>query len=274
MIALVLAACGGGGDVPPPADSAAVTRAPDTAPAPPEPAYAWYGIYSYDARRPTFRPCFHALPFPLSGHDSLLAFLQAKIDFQAARPVLRVVIEAAGDTARPDPYGPPVFTITAVGMTHTPQPGECVPAGPAPAPALREAALRRAMAAAGITGGAPRIAAVYLDGDDRADAIVLLTSGPTCGPAGCDLAAFRAQGDTAYALVSRTRNVKPPVAVREARSDGLRILLVGVGQGGGFPDRDARLLHRAGRGYPLDARVEPPAVQDPNALVLIPPPRP
>jgi hypothetical protein len=273
-VALVLAACGGGGDVPPPSDSAAVVRAPDSAVVLPEPAYTWYGVYTYDPRRPTFRPCDHALPFALRGSDSLLAFLQARIDFQAERPVLRVIVAAAGDTSQPDPYGPPVFTVTGVGTTHTPQPGECAPAGPAPAPPVREAALRRAMTAAGITGGAPRVASAYLDGDDRADAIVLLTSGPTCTPAGCDLAVFRAVADSGYALVSRTQHVKAPVAVREARSDGLRILLVGVGQGGGFPDRDARLMHRAGRGYPRDARVEPPAVQDPFALVLVPPPRP
>lgn len=269
-IALVLAACGGGGDVPPPSDSAAVARAPDSVAVLPEPAYTWYGIYNYDPRRPTFRPCEHALPFPLRGDDSLLAFLRAKIDFQAARPVLRVVIQAAGDTARPDPYGPPVFTVTGVGDAHTPQPGECVPSGPAPAAAVRERALRRAMAAAGVAG-ATRIAPVYLDGDERADAVVLATSGPTCDPAGCDLWVFRATADSGYAPVSRTRHVKPPVLVREARNDGMRVLLVGVGQGGGFPDRDARLVHRAGRGYPLDAQVEPPAVQDPAALVLLGP---
>jgi hypothetical protein len=268
-VALVLAACGGRGEVPPPADSAAVAPASGASVEPP-PLFTWYGIYSFDAQRPTFRPCQHALPFPLRGSDSLMASLSAMIDFRAVRPVLRVVIEAAGDTTRPDPYGPPVFTITAVGSSHTPQQGECVPIGPAPAPPVREAALRRAMDAAGIAG-ATRVASAYLDGDDRADALVLLTSGPTCTPAGCDLAVFRATPDGGYAFVSRTHNVKPPVMVREARNDGLRMLVVGVGQGGGFPDRDARLANRAGRGYPFDARLEPPGIRDPNALQLIAP---
>jgi hypothetical protein len=242
----------------------------DSVSALPAPELTWVGIYNFDARRPTFRPCEYALAFPLQGSDSLLAFLSAKIDFQAPRPILRVTIQAAGDTARPDPYGPPVFTITGVGETHAPQQGECVAFRPAEAPPVRETALRQAMSAAGVQGGAPRIASAYLDGDDKADAVVLLTSGASCSPAGCDLFVFRGT-ETGYVLVSRTRHVKPPVMVREARNDGLRMLVVGVGQGGPFRDRDARLLNRAGRGYPTDAMVEPPGMRDPNALVVIGP---
>jgi len=270
-IALVLAACGGGGDVPPAGEAAVAARDGDTVEATPKPAYAWFGIYNYDQRQPTFRPCGYAIALPLRAGDSLRAFLAAKIDFQAARPVLRVAIEAAGDTSRPDRYGPPVFTLTAVGSSHTPQQGECAPQGPAPAPLVREAALRSAMAAAGVAGGAPMIASAYLDGDDRGDALVLLTSGPSCNPAGCDLWVFRGTPDGTYVPVGRTQHVKPPVMVREARSDGMRMLVVGVGQGGGFRDRDARLTYRAGRGYPIDAMVEPPGIQDPNALLLIKP---
>jgi len=275
-VALVLIACGDGVRHRPVRGGGASASVSVPGEADPErsssaSAYPWYGIYNYDQRQPTFRPCGYGLALTLHGNDSLLALLAAKIDFQAARPVLRVMIEAAGDTARPDPQAPPVFTITGVGQSHTPQAGECAPQGPTLAPPLREAALRTAMAAAGIAGGSPRTASAYIDGDDRADAVVLLTSGPTCNPAGCDLWVFRGTPDGTYVPVSRTQHVKPPVSVREARNDGSRMLLVGVGQGGGFRDRDARLAFRSGRGYPIDAMVEPPAFRDPNALLLIAP---
>jgi hypothetical protein len=247
----------------PPSDSTATAKiAPD---------YRWAGIYNYDRQRPTFRPCDFALAFPLRGSDSLLGVLEAKIDFQAPRPILRVFINAAGDTTRPDPHGPPRFTITGVGETHTPRQGECTPLAPPPAPPLDERALRAALTGAGVRGGDPRTAPAYLDGDDRTDAVVLLTGGATCSPAGCDLLALRGT-DSGFALMSRTRHVRAPVLVREARNDGVRMLVAAVGRGGGFPGRDVRLLFRRGRGYPEDAMVEPPGVLDPNALLLIGPP--
>jgi hypothetical protein len=229
----------------------------------------WIGIYQWDRRHPTFRPCDFALPLPLRGSDSLLAFLAAKVDFQSPKPTTRLLMETAGDTASADSTTLPVFTITALYDSRPPNPGECVAARGVAAPSLDTTALDAALRRIGPDalrdehlGGS-----AYLNADERPDALVLYTGGATCERAGCDLLVFAADSG-GYRLVSRTHSVVPPVLVREARSEGWRQLVVGTGVGGAFKGTGAQLRFRRGR-YPEDAGLEPPGVDDPNALVLV-----
>ena len=229
----------------------------------------WIGIYQWDRRHPTFRPCDFALPLALHASDSLLRFLEAKVDFQSPRPQTRLLVEAAGDTARADTVSLPAFTMNALFDSRPPNPGECVAPKGVAAPGLDTSALDAALRHLGRPAVAdPHYgASAYLNADDQPDAIVLYTGGATCGAAGCDLLTF-ARDSSGYRFVSRTHSVMPPVLVREARSEGWRQMVVGTGVGGAFKGTGAQLRYRRGR-YPEDAALEPPGVDDPDALVVI-----
>ena len=229
----------------------------------------WIGIYQWDRRHPTFRPCDFALPMALHGTDSLLRFLSAKVDFQSPRPQIRLLVEISGDTASADSASLPVFTVSALFDSRPPNPGECATPKGVAAPGLDTAALDAALRRISRSAAAdPHYgASAYLNADEQPDAVVLYTEGSTCGAAGCDLLAFQ-RDSSGYRFVSRTRSVVPPVLVREARSEGWRMMVVGTGVGGAFKGTGAQLRFRRGS-YPGDAALEPPGVDDPNALVII-----
>ena len=205
----------------------------------------------------------------LHGPYSLVAFMEAKVDFQSPRPQTRLLMELAGDTASADTASLPVFTVIALYDSRAPNPGECAPSRGVAAPgldtALLDAALRRI--GPGAAGEAHFGGSAYLNADERPDALVLYTGGSTCGRAGCDLLVF-ARDSSEYRFVSRTHSVVPPLLVREARAEGWRELVVGTGVGGAFKGTGARLRFRRGI-YPEDAAVEPPGVDDPDALIVI-----
>src|SRR6266849_6556181 len=90
-----------------------------------------------------------------------------------------------------------------------------------------------------------RYALTDLDGDGRADAIVLLLGGYWCGSGGCDMLVFRATKD-GFTLVSGSTITNEPIRVSPEKSHGWRTLIV-FAQGKGDV-----LMRFDGTRYPLN----------------------
>lgn len=123
---------------------------------------------------------------------------------------------------------------------------------------LDETAVRRAIANYTVNKererSSYRLAGADLNGDGRAEALVLFEGKDWCAATGCSLAIFSA-GDRGYRVAFRIVRVKAPVVVAEASSNGWRHLVVTTG-GGPAPVR--RVLLRFGdQGYPRNALLEP-----------------
>jgi hypothetical protein len=70
-----------------------------------------------------------------------------------------------------------------------------------------------------------RYALTDLDGDGRADAIVLLLGGNWCGSGGCNMLVFRAAAN-GFTLVSASTITNEPIRVSSEKSHGWRTLIV------------------------------------------------
>lgn len=97
-------------------------------------------------------------------------------------------------------------------------------------------------------------AAADLNGDGRAEAIVMFTGKDWCQKTGCSLVVFQ-QDQTGFKPVSHITSARPPVSVGVDANYGWRDLIVKTG-GGGAPIRDARLAF-TGKGYMANALLQP-----------------
>jgi hypothetical protein len=113
-------------------------------------------------------------------------------------------------------------------------------------------------------------AAVDLNGDGRAEAVVYLESRGFCGTGGCGFEVFERSGGE-WRIVAQTSIGWPPVRVLESRSHGWRDLAVIVAGGGINPGYEA-LLPFDGRSYPDNPSMPParPLRPPPPGQVLIP----
>lgn len=97
-----------------------------------------------------------------------------------------------------------------------------------------------------------RYALTDLDGDGRADAIVLLLGGNWCGSGGCNMLVFRAAVD-GFTLVSASTITNEPIRVSPEKSHGWRTLIV-LAKGKGDV-----LMPFDGRRYPFNPSLQPKA---------------
>jgi hypothetical protein len=97
-----------------------------------------------------------------------------------------------------------------------------------------------------------RYALTDLDGDGRADALVLLLGGNWCGSGGCNMLVFRAAAN-GFTLVSVSTITNEPIRVSPEKSHGWRTLIV-------FSKGKGDVLMRFnGTRYPLNPSVQPKA---------------
>ena len=97
-----------------------------------------------------------------------------------------------------------------------------------------------------------RYALTDLDGDGRADAIVLLLGGNWCGSGGCNMLVFRPEKDR-FTLVSASTITNEPIRVSPERAHGWRTLIV-------FSNGTGDVLMRFnGTRYPLNPSIQPKA---------------
>jgi hypothetical protein len=100
-----------------------------------------------------------------------------------------------------------------------------------------------------------------LNGDGRAEALVLMTGQDWCSPQGCTLVVFQPDG-AGFRPVSQTIGVKAPVAAGSGSNTGWRDLIVRTGA-----NKTVRLQY-AGGIYPVNAETQAEASAD-QAEVLI-----
>ena len=98
-----------------------------------------------------------------------------------------------------------------------------------------------------------------LNGDGVPEAIVLFSGQDWCVKTGCSLVVFQ-QGQAGYRPVSHITRVRPPILVGPDSSFGWRDLIVDTG-GGAAPLRTVRLAF-SGKGYPINALLQPEPLQD------------
>ena len=97
-----------------------------------------------------------------------------------------------------------------------------------------------------------RYALADLDGDGRADAIVLLLGGDWCGSGGCNMLVFRAAAN-GFTLVSASTITKQPIRVSPEKSHGWKTLIVFA------KGRGDVLMRFNGTRYPLNPSAQPKA---------------
>src|SRR3989442_9054464 len=107
-----------------------------------------------------------------------------------------------------------------------------------------------------------RYALTDLDGDGRADAIVLLLGGNWCGSGGCNMLVFRAAAN-GFTLVSASTITNEPIRVSPEKSHGWRTLIV-------FAKGKGDVLMRFdGRRYPLNPSAQPKATAAQVSAALV-----
>ncbi|MCB1550037.1 MAG: hypothetical protein KDJ41_19725 [Hyphomicrobiaceae bacterium] len=131
--------------------------------------------------------------------------------------------------------------------------------GPVRVKPLRQEALQEAIQAYRKTHrlgqGSSLQAGADLDGDGKAEAVVLLEGGRACGGGGCRLIVF-ALREGVYKPMAAVRNVRLPVVMRaKASAGGWHDLVVGSGRIDGSSVR--RRLSYGPRGYPGNAAAAP-----------------
>ena len=97
-----------------------------------------------------------------------------------------------------------------------------------------------------------RYALTDLDGDGRADAIVLLLGGAWCGSGGCNMLIFRGTND-GFTFVSGSTITNEPIRVSPEKMQGWRTLIV-LSKGKGDV-----LMRFNGTRYPLNPSTQPKA---------------
>lgn len=230
----------------------------------------WRGIYERDAGHYTFRAC-NAIPvWQVMTSDSLLGLLDATVDWHAARPSTRIFAQLRGDTLPPTSRADSVSTFRVIGVdsTRAPQGGECSPRRPEqppPAdPVKLNAAVRAALGAdsVAVSAGSMRSASIWLNGDWRPDALVLVRGDRFCTTRGCTLLVLGGTADGGYELKSRVTEVQAPVVLRPENYLGWRELHVRW-NGGAFGEKTA-ILRWNGRNYPTLASTQPQLRTAPN----------
>ena len=98
-----------------------------------------------------------------------------------------------------------------------------------------------------------------LNGDGRPEAIVLFSGQDWCVKTGCSLVIFQ-EGQEGYRPVSHITRVRPAILVGPDSNFGWRDLIVKTG-GGAAPVRTVRLAF-TGKGYPINALLQPEPVED------------
>lgn len=104
--------------------------------------------------------------------------------------------------------------------------------------------------------GPYQLAGADLNGNGKAEAVVLFGGEDWCARTGCSMAVF-VVGEFGYRPSFRTVRVRGPVRVADISSNGWRDLIVSTG-GGGAPIRRVRLKFVT-NGYPRNAMLEPDA---------------
>jgi putative lipoprotein len=101
-------------------------------------------------------------------------------------------------------------------------------------------------------GGLPsfRHALVDLNGDDRADAIILFESHEMCASGGCEMVIFHEEGGK-FSFVSRSTMINAPIRVLPDRLHGWNSLIVTTKDGGDV------LMRFGGTGYPSNPSLQP-----------------
>lgn len=271
-VALLAAACGREGRQARPRPPANARVAVFVAP---KDTVALRGIYRRDRDAALFRLCEVAQTFHVVAGDSLMALLDANVDWNAPRPTTTMFARIYGDTTTENRDSALAGTVAVVAVDTMRQldNNECAQRRPlkppTPDPAVVAAAIRRALGAdsALAVPGHYQSAALWLDGDTRADLVVLVRAPALCELAGCTLFVFKGSAD-GYQFISRTTSVVAPIQVRqwpepdkpngiaEEANEGKVDLQVKV-NGGAFGLRDAILRYREGH-YPRNASFEPP----------------
>jgi hypothetical protein len=109
------------------------------------------------------------------------------------------------------------------------------------------------------TPGEYNVAGVDLNGDGKAEAVVLFSGTDWCQKTGCSLVVFQKEA-VGYKPVSHITSVAAPVLIGPEASFGWRDLMVNTG-GGAAPVRTVRLGF-TGKGYPSNALLQPEPVSE------------
>jgi hypothetical protein len=102
-------------------------------------------------------------------------------------------------------------------------------------------------------------AGVDLNGDGKSEALVLFSGEDWCVRTGCSLVVFQEEA-TGYKVISHVTSAKSPVLIGPESNFGWRDVMVSTG-GGGAPVRTVRLGFN-GKGYPLNALLQPEPLQE------------
>jgi hypothetical protein len=98
-----------------------------------------------------------------------------------------------------------------------------------------------------------------LNGDGRSEALVLFSGSDWCLRTGCSLVIFQEE-ETGFRPVSHITRIRPPVLIGPDSNFGWRDLIANTG-GGPAPIRTVRLGF-TGKGYPINALLQPEPVQE------------
>jgi hypothetical protein len=102
-------------------------------------------------------------------------------------------------------------------------------------------------------------AGVDLNGDGKSEALVLFSGEDWCVRTGCSLVVFQEEA-TGYKVISHVTSARSPVLIGPESNFGWRDVMVSTG-GGGAPVRTVRLGFN-GKGYPLNALLQPEPLQE------------
>ena len=236
----------------------------------------WRGVYQRDGDLVSFRVCATRRRFFVRASPDLQGRLDANVEFHADRPRTSVFTQIQGDStasqSRDTAAVRDTVVIAAVDSVRALEPDECNPMRPSrPPPYDRsrlEAAVRRALGAdaAKLPSGSFDAAAVWLNGDERGDALVLLRGASFCETPGCTLLALEGTPQSDYTLAKRIVGVKSPVYLLVRSTNGLHDLAVTVGRG----IYGTRLVQLSSgrRGYPPNAALEPDARPSKGQLIF------